>query len=496
MIPIEENHEKLDIILGYKPDKYEKEYMEVNFVNQTPTTIEFVLTDPNGNEYFNLGTHQLGIPGTWTYKASATDYKTEIKTIFVTKARYGEYLVININLEESPTNKAYIHQNCMELVYHDWGWTLDYPSDDLFYIDRYKLIEPNAGTYTDYGSTPINEGYMGYYADLDSYFKNEYNRDGFMPVTYYYNTNGLNPNEVKPSLDTIPFIKGELLTENEHRLTFNFYNAVTGEPLEYDISGNPPDITGDSNGWGTYEKYGGYTSTDTFDTYSENNSITVIGRYYQYGYYTFKITAVGYVDYYYNGVLFTDTTYSDEGFYKRYQSVDIYLMPIEKANGFAAILTWGENPSDLDSHLLIYNNENNDLKAHISYQDETYYVDSKLAASLDVDDTSGFGPETTTVNIVEPNTNYYYYIHCYSPSSYGIPIGAKVEFYLDGNKIRTEEVYPYYSNTGNPDYLYWKVFSYNSTTRKFTFNGDNEYEVPSIVHNEPTIYNWEGGSNE
>lgn len=490
MVPIEDNHEILDIILGYKPDKILMDYVELRVTTSMSVEPNFYISGPSGEQLTGLGVYKLKTLGTWSYGALAEGYTPMYGTIVVTEARYGEYINLDINLQEIVSDKVEINQLNVAL-YQDTSdnWRVD--SSELlspFIVDRYIATESSGYSYsTKLSDYAMYDGYVNYKVDTNSYFKNEYMSDTYLPVTYYYNTVGMEAGWVHPTLDTIPFIKNEYLSSDEHYLKLNFFNAVTGEPLEFDYSGNPPQISGES-GWSTQDKYGGFSGTELFNTYHEDNHITIVGRHYNIGYYTFKITAVGFVDYYYNGVLFTDQDYGPE--MERWQNVDIYLMPEEKAEGFAAILTWGESPSDLDSHLLIYNGDNGYLKAKVNYQNTTYYIDEEIAAQLDVDDTSSYGPETTTVSIVENNTEYYFYVHCFAEATYGIPLGAKVEVYMDGRRIRSEQVYPFYHNVGNSSYRYWKVFSYNTRTRELIFNGDNETEVPSIVSYEPDRDSW------
>ena len=68
------------------------------------------------------------------------------------------------------------------------------------------------------------------------------------------------------------------------------------------------------------------------------------------------------------------------------------------------VLTWGETPRDLDSHLLGPADENGDDYFHVYYRDKNAYSeDGDVIANLDLDDTSSYGPETTTIyNLAGP----------------------------------------------------------------------------------------------
>ena len=114
------------------------------------------------------------------------------------------------------------------------------------------------------------------------------------------------------------------------------------------------------------------------------------------------------------------------------------------------VLSWGENPSDLDSHLVRLTNNVKDY--HV------YFGDMRPAnadANLDTDDTSSYGPETTTINNLSSTSIYKYYVHDYSNGgNHNDEIlkasGAKVDVYY-GDQSKTFYV-P--NENGNA----WKVF--------------------------------------
>ena len=86
------------------------------------------------------------------------------------------------------------------------------------------------------------------------------------------------------------------------------------------------------------------------------------------------------------------------------------ISPIPELGEIRIILTWGPNPSDMDSHLITP--EIDSLNYHISYS-ERGSSDSAPFVVLDVDDVDGFGPETITIKKLE-NGTYSYYVHQYS----------------------------------------------------------------------------------
>lgn len=125
------------------------------------------------------------------------------------------------------------------------------------------------------------------------------------------------------------------------------------------------------------------------------------------------------------------------------------LVLAANANGVSIKLTWGANPSDLDSHLWTPSGT------------EVYYSNKgQLAAApfanLDVDDTDSFGPEVVTLTKLMVGT-YKYAVRNYSGYADG-PMkssGARVELVLPGG--RTELFAPPAAGeTASTDY--WTLF--------------------------------------
>lgn len=79
------------------------------------------------------------------------------------------------------------------------------------------------------------------------------------------------------------------------------------------------------------------------------------------------------------------------------------------------VLTWGETPRDLDSHLLGPADENGDDYFHVYYRDKNAYSeDGDVIANLDLDDTSSYGPETTTIYKGFTGRKYSFYVYDYT----------------------------------------------------------------------------------
>ena len=84
------------------------------------------------------------------------------------------------------------------------------------------------------------------------------------------------------------------------------------------------------------------------------------------------------------------------------------------------VLTWEEEPRDLDSHLTGPRVNGID-RFHIFYSSKCYYIDDTynnlnnidFAAELDYDVTNSYGPEITTIHSYTEG-DYYYYVHDFS----------------------------------------------------------------------------------
>ncbi|CAN5259433.1 hypothetical protein BH09ACT8_BH09ACT8_56740 [soil metagenome] len=84
------------------------------------------------------------------------------------------------------------------------------------------------------------------------------------------------------------------------------------------------------------------------------------------------------------------------------------------------VLTWGSSPSDLDSHLTGPPSVVGGSPFHVFYSQRDYFqngsyssANTRLSVDLDYDDTSSYGPESTTIRNLVPG-DYYFYVHDYS----------------------------------------------------------------------------------
>lgn len=129
------------------------------------------------------------------------------------------------------------------------------------------------------------------------------------------------------------------------------------------------------------------------------------------------------------------------------------------ADQMRIVLEWGATPKDLDSHLIGPTSDNKTF--HIYYALKKYKEQDTLIAELDLDDTTGYGPETTTIyNPIEGE--YIFYVYNYSGSPDMSTSGATVKVYT-GASNEPEYVFNIPMNQSG---RYWTVFKYDSKTKE------------------------------
>lgn len=118
------------------------------------------------------------------------------------------------------------------------------------------------------------------------------------------------------------------------------------------------------------------------------------------GVYAIEVSSDGFITY--RGLM----TVADAGSH----SITIILSPVLVGQVARIVLTWGEFPQDLDSHLT------GPLSAGGRFH--VYYSNNEIAncGELDIDDTTSYGPETITISNFIPGI-YKYCVHDYSNRS-------------------------------------------------------------------------------
>jgi uncharacterized protein YfaP (DUF2135 family) len=130
------------------------------------------------------------------------------------------------------------------------------------------------------------------------------------------------------------------------------------------------------------------------------------------------------------------------------------------------VLTWGQSPTDLDSHLSGPDIEHvGQTRFHMAFYDP----DPVSYVSLDVDDTSSFGPETTTVTKVAAGFvagDYHYWIHNYSTSpEFNVSSAVVTVSQCDANLTPVQVTQFSVANAGgDPALDLWHVFDFSLTS--------------------------------
>jgi len=135
------------------------------------------------------------------------------------------------------------------------------------------------------------------------------------------------------------------------------------------------------------------------------------------------------------------------------------------------VLSWGETPYDLDSHLTGPTSGGD--RFHVYYSNET--VNDGTEAFLDVDDTESYGPETITISEYLPGV-YRYSVHNYSNDGtdggqeiYNSP--AKVEIFDSNGLIASFNPKPFTAGSGNT----WRVFEFSISNDVVSVTSIDEY---------------------
>lgn len=160
-------------------------------------------------------------------------------------------------------------------------------------------------------------------------------------------------------------------------------------------------------------------------------------------------------------------TTSASGFTTRTDTVNIVagssttfnpsLVPVSVGTGVAIVLTWGAQPSDLDSHLVGPNGSGGRFHCYYAARTPVPFV------RLDVDDVDGFGPETITVSQVSGSFvagSYSYYVRNFSGTpGFNVSNGV-VTVFAGGAQVAQYNVG---GASGDPAQRIWSVFGFTLT---------------------------------
>jgi len=141
---------------------------------------------------------------------------------------------------------------------------------------------------------------------------------------------------------------------------------------------------------------------------------------------------------------------------------DFSMSPSLGEGKYRIRLSWGSSPRDLDSHLVGPTIDGGTFHLYYPMADANGGHSNRQYYTLDLDDTSSYGPETTTIQTVVDG-KYYFYIHNYSgEGSFGTS-AAQVEVY-NGDEIIATYNAPLNQGSG----LYWNVFVLDTVAETIT----------------------------
>jgi Zn-dependent metalloprotease len=198
---------------------------------------------------------------------------------------------------------------------------------------------------------------------------------------------------------------------------------------------------------GEYVKQDGHVVTLTTNENGEYSCTEL-----KTGYYTMEVTIEGYITGYFDVIASPSNNIC--------MNQNFSISPEMSEGQFRIELRWGADPRDLDSHLTGPLTDGSSFHIFYPSSARNAYDGNVHVANLDVDDTSGEGPETVTLT---PTTNgtYRYYVHRFSGSGSIASSGATVKVYR-GNVLLATYSAPTNQGTGD----YWTVFEITNGTIK------------------------------
>ncbi len=119
------------------------------------------------------------------------------------------------------------------------------------------------------------------------------------------------------------------------------------------------------------------------------------------------------------------------------------------------VVTWGDDPRDLDNHLWLYDQDSGQELDHIYYRDMSYNQGGGDRVTQDVDDVNGNGPETITIPNYE-DMNMHYSVHNYSGRSWDVDGVEEVQVQIFVGDTLIQSFTP--DLPDNPQGDHWHVF--------------------------------------
>ena len=322
-------------------------------------------------------------------------------------------------------------------------------------ISAYRITDYD-GNLSEYASSTRSDADGNYELILEAgtYYINIY-KEGYLPFAIC---------DVTVTNDQITYLDNVILiadsgAEVSNIITGTVRNALTGASIDGVTVRLRP-------GWGNQS---GALATLAG---TNNDAVTVTDANGQYslevneGCYTAEVIKEGYITGYVN-VICTNMNDTNQ---------DAVLTPVLSDNEYRIVLTWSSTPRDLDSH--ISGPLSTGGRFHVYYSDMSASDNGETVASLDLDDTSSYGPETITLTKTQ-NGVYKYAVQDYSnrnsSSSTALSMsGAKVELYCGNSLVGT------YTVPINKTGTVWNVFEIEGDEIR-TINTMENISSPSSV---------------
>lgn len=184
------------------------------------------------------------------------------------------------------------------------------------------------------------------------------------------------------------------------------------------------------------------------------------------GIYTAEVCKGGYVTGYFNVVSTSQNS----------KEIDLVITPLLEEDEYRIVLTWGDEPKDLDSHLTCYVEDEQIF--HLAYDYPEVHIGKEVVATLDLDDQESYGPETVTVkynsSFVNKGGTFSYSVHNYSDSSNNESMNlslsdAVVRVYRGNSLLST-----YYAPKKNQGTV-WHVFDIDVSNTNKPLKSKNEF---------------------
>lgn len=320
-------------------------------------------------------------------------------------------------------------------------WVKSYTSN--YGLERYKVGVSTTNTNPASFTIISGGGYLE--APADAWVQKEFDLSAYSGMDIYVGIQCVSDNAFIFMVDDIEVTS---VLPGNSTLTGKVTDAVNGNPVanaQVSIAG----LSDNSDESGNFSianipagvMYGNFTATPLQGDAPLSVQFTDLTTE---GTHTVTASATGYTNYTNSQVSIPNNGTLD---------LQIALSPTLSEDQYRFVLTWGETPPDLDSHLKTPDIEGSAY--HVYYENQGS-ADSPPFAILDIDDQLGYGPETTTIYDLRPG-EYHYYIHNHSGTPEINTSNAVVQIYNKDGLKRTIQVPT--KGTG----LFWDVCTLNGS---------------------------------